>query len=205
MKIKLLTILGMGIIAVTSCTKYPPSSGRVTQDLVVYTQYDVTVNFNEYKTFSLPNTVVYIDGKDTSTLNNANATVLLNRIAADMKTRGFEQIANTAKPDLGVNVTAIKTTTTTVYSPGWYYGYPGYYPWGYPGYGYPYYPAYVTSYSAGSVIIDLVDLKKVVNNTVMVRWNAFIRGLMTNTHTQADITNSVDQAFTQTPVLKTTL
>ena len=29
-------------------------------------------------------------------------------------------------------------------------------------------------------------------------------GLMTNTHTQADITNSVDQAFTQTPALKTT-
>jgi len=53
--------------------------GRVTQDLAVYTQYDVTINFNDYKTFSMPNTVVYIDEK-TSTLNNANATALLNRM-----------------------------------------------------------------------------------------------------------------------------
>ncbi len=204
MKTKLLIILGLGMIAMTSCTKYPPSTTRLTQDLAIYTQYDVTTDFNEYKTFSIPNTVVYINGKDTSTLDNKNTTALLTSIAQNMVKCGFTQIANTAKPDFGINVTAIKTTTTTVYSPGWYYGYPGYYPWGYPSYGYPYYPTYVTSYSSGSVIIDLVDLKKVEHNTVMVRWNAFIRGLMTNTHTQADITNSVDQAFTQTPALKTT-
>ncbi|MCX6268305.1 MAG: DUF4136 domain-containing protein [Bacteroidetes bacterium] len=204
MKTKLLILIAFGWLAFTSCSKYPPASSRVAEDLAIYTQVDVNTDFNNYKTFSMPNTIVYIDGKDTSTLNNSNATVLLNRIALDMKNRGFEQIANTGKPDFGFNVTAIKTTTTTVYSPGWYYGYPGYYPWGYPSYGYPYYPTYISSYSAGTVIIDLVDLKNVVNNTIMVRWNAFIRGLVTNMHTQTEITNSVDQAFKQTPSLITT-
>jgi hypothetical protein len=204
MKTKLLLFSALGLLVITSCTKYPPDSERLLEDLAVYTQYDVQANFNDYKTFSVAPTIVYIDGKDTSTLNNTNATALLNSVALNMTNRGFQQIANTAKPDLAINVTAIKNTTTTVYSPGWYYGYPGYYPWGYPSYGYPYYPTYVTSYSTGSVIIDLVDLKNPVNNTVMVRWNAFIRGLMTSTHTQSDIINSVDQAFIQTPTLKTT-
>lgn len=210
MKTKLLTIIALGMFILTSCTKYPPASSRVTDDLVVYTQVDVTVNFNNYKTFAIVPNVAYIDGKDSSTLTTPNAIALLNRITLDMTNRKFTQVATNAHPDLGINVTAIKNTTTTVYSPGWYWGYPGYYPtgwWGYPdyGYGYPYYPTYITSYSTGTVIIDLVDLKNPTpNNQLMVRWNAYIRGLVTDTHTQSEVLQYVDQAFTQTPSLKTT-
>jgi hypothetical protein len=203
MKTKLIIFIVLAVTALASCSKYPPSSGRLQEDLVIYTKYDVNINFGNYQTFSIPLTVVYISGKDTSTLSQANATPLLNRIAQNMTSRGYQQVAPTAHPDFGINVAAIKATNTTVYSPGWYYGYPGYYPWGYPGYGYPYYPTYVTSYSTGTVIIDLVDLKNVVNNTVMVRWNALIRGLLNGNHSNTEILNSVDQAFKQTPVIKT--
>jgi hypothetical protein len=209
MKSKLLIIVILGMSLLTSCSKYPPSSDRVTQDLAIYTQVDETINFNDYKTFAIVPNVAYIDGKDSSTITTPNAVALLDRITTDMIGRGFTQVAPTAHPDLGINVTAIKNTTTTVYSPGWYWGYPGYYPsgwWGYPGYGYgyPYYPTYITSYSTGTVIIDLVDFKTATNNTVMVRWNAYIRGLLTGTQTQPVVLSSVDQAFTQTPSLKTT-
>ncbi len=207
MKTKLLTIIAVGIVILSSCTKYPPDSERLLQDLAVYTQVDVNANFNTYQTFSISPTVAYIDGKDSSTLTTPNAMALLNRISADMISRGFKQVT-TPKPDLGISVTAIKGTNTTVYSPGWYWGYPGYYPpsgWGYPGYGYgyPYYPTYVTSYSTGTVIIDLVDFKLAANNKAMVRWNAYIRGLLTNSHTQNEVITCVDQAFAQTPSLKT--
>jgi hypothetical protein len=210
MKTKLLLFIAMGMLVITSCTKYPPVDSRLTQDLVIYTKYDVNVNFNDYKTFAIVPYVAYIDGKDSATLTTPEAMALLDRIASDMKGRGFTQVATDVNPDLGINVTAVKTTNTTVYYPGWYWGYPGYYPsdwWGYPGYGYgyPYYPTYITSYSAGTVIIDLVDFKfKTLDNKIMVRWNAYIRGLLTDTHTQSDVLNSVDQAFTQTPSLKTT-
>jgi hypothetical protein len=54
--------------------------------------------------------------------------------------------------------------------------------------------------------IDVVDLKTVTpgNNKLYVRWNAYIRGLLTGTHTNAEITGSVHQAFVQTPQLQTT-
>ncbi|MCX6287581.1 MAG: DUF4136 domain-containing protein [Bacteroidetes bacterium] len=127
-----------------------------------------------------------------------------------MNARGFQQVAKSAKPDFGINVAGIKTTTTTVYYPGWYWGYPGYYPtgwWGYgSGYYYPYYPTYYSSYSAGTLVIEMVNFKAITpSGQVPVVWNAFIRGLFTNTHTNSDVTNAIDQAFTQTPAIKTSL
>ena len=210
MKTKLILLfLGAGLI-LASCTKYPPASDRLLEDLAIYTKVDLTVNFENYKTFAIVPAIAYIDGKDSSTLTNANAMALINRVALDMTGRGFKQVANTAHPDFGINVTAIKNTNTSVYYPGWYWGYPGYYPpnwWGYPGYGYgyPYYPTYVTTYSTGTVIIDMVDFKNPTpDNKLMIRWNAYIRGLLTDTHTQADILKCVDQSFTQSPQIKTT-
>ena len=114
MKTKLLTIIALGMLVLTSCTKYPPSSDRVTNDLVVYTQVDVSANFNDYTTFAINPTVTYINGNDTTTLNNANTTALLNRLSTDMKNKGFTEVAVTANPDLGYQVTVLKNTTTTV-------------------------------------------------------------------------------------------
>jgi len=210
MKTKLFMFIALGILAVTACTKYPPASGRLTEDLVIYTKYDVGVNFYDYHSFAIVPKISYINGNDSSYLTDANAMALLNRIASDMVGRGFVKVDSSQHPDFGINVTAIKTTNTTVYYPGWYWGYPAYYSpgwWGYPGYGYgyPYYPTYVTSYSSGTVIIDLADLKyKTSDNKIMIRWNAYIRALLTGNHSQSEILQSVDQAFTQTPSLKTT-
>ncbi len=208
MKTKLLTIFTLGLIVFSSCSKYPPSSIRLTEDLVIYTKYDVTADFNTYKTFSVVPKVAYINGKDTAYLTDANAMALLDQISKNMLKRGFVTATGSTKPDLGINVTAIKNTTTTVYSPGWYWGYPGYYSpgwWGYPdyGYGYPYYPTYITSYSTGTVLIDMVDLKTPVDGKVMVKWNAYIRGLLTGDHTKSEVLSSVDQAFKQTPAIQT--
>jgi hypothetical protein len=198
MKTKLLTIIALGMLVLTSCSKYPPDTERILEDLAVFTLVDQTANFNDYSTFSINPSVTYIDGNDTTTLNNANTTALLDRIAADMKKQGYTEVEVTAKPDLGFQVTVIKSTTTTVYYP--------YYPpyWGYPyyGYGYPYYPTYISSYSTGSVVIDLADFKTPPTaNKYMIVWNAFIRGLITETHTQNDVLTCVDQAFEQTPSL----
>jgi hypothetical protein len=201
MKTKLLTIIALGMLVLTSCTKYPPDTERILEDLAVFTLVDQTANFHDYSTFAINPSVTYIDGNDTTVLNNANTTALLDRISADMVKQGYTQVEVTANPDLGFQVTVIKSTTTTVYYP--------YYPpyWGYPyyGYGYPYYPTYISSYSTGSVVIDLADFKSgPTANKFMVVWNVFIRGLITDTHTQNDVLNCVDQAFEQTPSISKT-
>jgi hypothetical protein len=205
MKKIIFPIMAIAMLVFSSCTKYPNESDRLTEDLVVYTQYDVNTNFNNFKTFAIVDSIGYIDALDSGRVLTPNAQALLDRIVSNMVSRGFEQVAHNAvpKPDLGIDVDYLKNTEVTVYYPyydPYYWGYPGYW------YGYGYYPSYVTSYSAGSVFINLYDLKYPgADNKLYVRWNVYVRGLYTDTHTILDIQKSVDQAFTQTPSLKTSL
>ncbi|MEI6888238.1 MAG: DUF4136 domain-containing protein [Bacteroidales bacterium] len=206
-----LTLLAAGFLSLASCSKYPPLSSRLLEDLAILTQYDVNTNFGQYKTFSMVDSISYISDKSTKKILDAQAKAVLTRIAQDLTSRGYQEVAKSTNPDLGINVSAIEVTNVTAYYPGWYWGYPGYYPpdwWGYPGnsYYYPYYPTYYTSYSSGTLSIEMVNFKKInPKGQIPVVWNAFIRGLLTGTHTTVDITNSIDQSFAQTPVLKTSL
>jgi hypothetical protein len=205
----LLLILGTGLLVVSACTKYPPTDSRLTEDLAIFTQYSDTMHFNLYKTFSISDTVGVItdNNNDPTQVVNANTEALVNQIKKDMANRGFVLVSRNQNPDFGFNIVYFKNTTVTVYSPGWYWGYPGYYPpsyWGgYYGYGYPYYPTYVTSYSTGTIQIDMINLKYPHNNTIYMAWNIYIRALLTGDHNISDITSAVDQAFTQTPQVKT--
>jgi len=210
MKLLRLSFIALGILAMVSCTKYPPSDSRLLEDMAILTQYDVNTKFGDYKTYSIVDTLYYITDKGTQKIINANSQLIINQIIGNMNARGYTKVAKGPSADLGINVTAIKTTTTTtVYYPGWYWGYPGYYPpywWGgYSGYYYPYYPSYYTSYSTGTLIIEMVNFRAVTEDGKLpVVWNAFIRSLLTDTHTTSDITTSIDQSFTQTPSIKTT-
>jgi len=193
-------VLGLGMFLLLGCYKYPPSSDRLLEDLVVITQYDTKVNFNDYHTFSMATYIVKITDRDTTKITGQEATTVLDRIEQNMISRGFMKAAPDVKPDFGVDVVYYQNTYVYTY----YYDWWGYYP--YWSYYYPYYPVYYSSYTAGMANIELVDLKVVddANKKLSLRWNAFIRGLMTGSHTTADINQSIDQAFIQTPELKTT-
>jgi hypothetical protein len=197
MKAKLiLLLLGAGLM-LASCTKYPPSSERLLEDLVVITQYDTKVDFNNYKTYSLPGSIMKITDKDTVAMTGQTADAVLAQIDKNMQARGFVKAPTAAKPDFGIQV--LYYQNTTVYTYTYYWG--GYY---YPYY--PYYPVYYSSYTTGMLNTELVDLKYAdeTNQRAPVRWNAFVRGLLTGDHTTAEITGKVDQAFIQTPQLVTT-
>ena len=192
-------LLGLGLLFTLSCTKYPPSSDRLLEDLVVLTQYDTKVKFSDYKTYSIAPAILKITDKDTINMTGSTAQAVLDQIKKDMDSRGFSEVASTAKPDFGIQVFYYQNTTVTAY----YGGYWGYNYWGYY---YPYYPVYYSSYTSGALTIDLVDLKYAnpANQKLYSRWNGFIRGLLTGDHTQLEITSKVHQAFVQTPELKTT-
>ncbi len=195
MKTKLMLLLmGAGLI-LASCTKYPPSSDRLLEDLAVITQYDTKADFNSYKTYSLAPSITKVTDKDTTVMTGPTADAVLAQIDKDMQARGFVKVATTAKPDLGIEVVYYQNTTVYTY----YYDYWGwYYPY------YPYYPVYYSSYTTGLANIELIDLKTATTDRAYIRWNAYIRGLLTGSHTTAEITAKVDQAFIQTPQLVTT-
>jgi hypothetical protein len=141
---------------------------------------------------------VKITNKDTTQLTTPAALAILDQIQTDMKARGFVPVVSPAKPDLGIQVVYYENTYVYSYSYD-YWGYP-YYDWYY-----PYYPVYYASYTAGMLNMDLVDLKITDPDSqkLYMRWNAYIRGLLTGDHTTAQITASVHQAFVQTPQLVT--
>ena len=67
MKTKLTFLfLGVGLFLTMSCTKYPPSSERLLEDLAVVTQVDVKADFNDYKTYSMPNYIYMVTDKDAA-------------------------------------------------------------------------------------------------------------------------------------------
>ncbi|MCX6246007.1 MAG: DUF4136 domain-containing protein [Bacteroidetes bacterium] len=203
MKTKItLFILGLGLFFTLGCSKYPPSSDRLLEDLAVITQYDTKVNFNDYKTFGIASSITKIDNKDTSELSNSVATSILDEISKQMTSRGFTKAAAGTLPDLGIQVVYYENTNVYTYS---YYNYWWGYPYSYYGYYYPYYPVYYSSYTTGLADIQLIDLKNpnVTTQQLYLRWNAYIRGLVTGGHTTSEIINAVDMAFTQTPQLAT--
>ncbi len=203
MNTKLIFILMVaGMFIFTSCSKYPPTSERLLEDLVIYTKYDTSVNFKAFGTFSIVDSIAYIAPKDSGKILDANAMAILNRISKNMIDRGYQKVAKSQKPDLGINVVAVKNVNAQIFYPGWYWGYPGYFPpwyWGGGGYYYPYYPPYITAYTTGTLMIDMVDCKNVQpGDTLYIRWNVYIRSLMTGYHTIGDLESSIDQSFLQT-------
>lgn len=202
MKTKLTLLILFAGLLFSSCSKYPPSSIRLTEDLVIYTKYDTSTSFSKFHTFYISDTIKWIDSHDSGYYTDSKAQSVLNQITQNMTIRGYQKVTLNNNPDLAFMVVVVKNVNATVYYPGWYWGYPGYYPpwyWGGSGYYYPYYPAYITTYTTGTLMIDMADLTTLsVDSKIWIRWNVYIRALMTGDHTIGQIQQCIDQAFNQT-------
>lgn len=208
----LFLILAGILITAASCFKYPSDTGFLDERDVVLTMYDVKIDFNDFKTYSIVDSIGVIKDDDTTVVRVSNDTTkaVLDRIIQDMDQRGFTKVSKEQNPDLAINVVAIKTLNTTYYYPGYWWDYPGYYPpdyWGWNdwGYYYPWYPTYVYQYETGTLVIDLLDLKHAdpVKKTLSIVFNAYIRGILNGNHSLNQVLGDIDQAFVQTPQLQT--
>ena len=198
------------VIFMMSCANYPGLDSRLAEDLVDITKYDVGTSFTQFKTFSVVDSLTVINNfHDSTKVLTPQVLALLNQITWNMQARGYTLVdRKTGHPDLGINVGAVIVTSVSNYYPGWYWDY-GYYDpgfWGYPAYyyWYPYYPPAVSSYSTGTVIIEMLDLKNAPahNNKLYVVWVAVVRGLLTGYHTTQDVLDNIDQCFAQTPQIR---
>jgi len=213
MKTKLqLLLLAAVLIGAASCYKYPSDTDFLDERDVVLTMYDTKVNFTDFKTFAIVDSIGLIKDDDTTVVRVSNDTTqaVLAQITDHMTQRGFTKVDKDQDPDLAINVVAIKTMNTVYYYPGYWWYYPGYYSpdyWGWYdwGYYYPWYPTYAYQYETGTLVIDIADQKDAdpVTKTIPVVFNAYIRGILNGHHSLDQVMGDIDQAFSQTPQLQT--
>lgn len=217
LKLAAIAIIPLGLTLLQGC--YPNDSLSSDETDVVLTFYNDSVDFNDLSTYFM-NDTVFILGDDDEKEPIDNPEVIINQIATNMAAAGYTRITEESqeKPDIIILTGAFTSTTVSV---GWWYPYWG---WGggwwywsaergadywggyYPGWGYGGVP-YYTSYTTGTVVIDMVnpDDYDVIGSDTLVRvyWNAGIQGILNGANTDFRVKKAIDQAFTQSPQIKT--
>lgn len=177
---------------------------------VYITNYDNTINFGQYKTFSLPDSVVVQSNDNYQTLRSTVADQFVSNVAAALTAKGYQRVAKGQPADLGVAIIRVNNQYTGIASNPYSY-YSSYWGGGYGGlggYGYsPYYQSYYTYQVTDQYWeIQMVDLKNAPTTSgtdkpqLSVVYDATVRG------TDVTDTQSVDAAtsaiFSQSPYLK---
>lgn len=192
-------------LAFSGCTKDPLNNMTDEESRIYITSYDSTVNFSNYKTYSIPDSVTVINSGVAKRELNTMDQAYIDAVKKYMSQAGYQLVLKSASPDLGMDVSRIINTSTGVISYGDYWDYySGYwdpYYWGYPGYGYyiPY--AYsVYQIKEGAISVDMLDLKNAVSKSkINVIWTGLIRGEGIFNAANAD--SQVSSLFSQSPYL----
>jgi hypothetical protein len=169
---------------ITGCTKEPLNNLTNEESRIYITNYDSSIKFSNYTTFSISDSVAVIDNGEAAKSLNAVDQAFVAAVTKYMKAAGYTLVEKGQKPDLGVNVSRIYQTSTGVISyPDYWSYYGGYwdpYYWGYGGFGYgmPFYAYSVYSVTEGALSVDILDLKNAVSNKDKINlvWNGLIRG-----------------------------
>jgi hypothetical protein len=135
-----------------------------------------------------------VDGEDPEFVKEPYNTQMLDKIKGNMSALGWTITEDPANADL-VLFPAIWTNTTIYYWYDygcWYYYYCGW-GWGYPS---------VTSYTTGTLLMTLVaDGEDFIEPSRV--WTAAANGLVSGTYSTSRVNRAIDQAFAQSPYLKT--
>ncbi|QHV98801.1 DUF4136 domain-containing protein [Spirosoma endbachense] len=156
----LLTIAG----GLTACKENAVNDLSPADSPVYITNYDRSVNFSQYKTFSLPDSVVIESNSGYQPSLGPLESRFVSNVANALTGKGFQRVTKGESADLGVAVIRVNNLYTGVgVDPYGYYG--GYWGSGFGGLGgfggyYPYYPSYYTYQVADQYWeIQIVDLK----------------------------------------------
>jgi len=194
------------IVPILLAACYPQGPDFTTDYDVVITNHNPDYNFKAKTTFAIPDKIVKITGNvitgdPPKFVPQAYASIMLTQMTLNMTNNGYTKVDISANPDLILIPSEMETTTISYWYDywGWYWG--GYYPgWGYPGYGYP---VYASSYTTGTLLMNLVDPKVLGGNgNPIIQWSGAPNGILTNAFDAGRVNPLIDKAFSQSPYLK---
>ena len=206
---KKILFISAAVLLLAACHKEPyPQDGD--NGYLVYTSPGKDVNFKNYKTFDIADSLLVIGEKDKPVYSQSqNALALIQAYRINMEKAGFIYTPSNPDADLGVQLTyVIKTERYVKYydDPYWWLDYPGYWPasyWGnWTGWYYPYPVVY--TYTTNALIADMVDLTAgEQNGKLKIVWACYIGGPASGSinYDVKRMSAAVDQAFAQSPYL----
>jgi hypothetical protein len=180
---------------------YPHGAEYAEEMDVVLAYHNPDYVFNAKHTYSMPDKIVKITGNLTQGetpefIPAGTAKLILDKIDANMAAYGWSKVDTTAHPDMLLLPAAWEVTTTYVWYDYWYYWYGGWY--------YPYYPpVYYSSFTTGTLVMNLVDRTiQGANGNSINQWTGAVNGIMTYTYDAERMNTGIDKAFTISPYLK---
>ena len=208
---KKILFISAAVLLLAACHKepYPQDSDN---EYLVYTSPGKDVNFKNYKTFDIADSLLVIGEKDKPVYSQSqSALALIQAYRINMEKAGFIYTPSNPDADLGVQLTyVVKTERYVKYydDPYWWLDYPGYWPAGYWGSwtGYYYPRPVVYTYTSNALLADIVNLtgEQEEGKPLEVLWTSYIGGPASSSLQQdvQRLTSAVDQAFAQSPYLK---
>ena len=205
--------ISAAVLLMAACQKEPYTLDN-DNSYLVYTSPGKDVNFTQYKTFDMTDSLLVIgQGSKPKYVRNDAVKAILLDFRRNMEARGFVYTPDAEAADLGVQLTYVIKTERFVqfYSdPYWWLDYPGYWSPGYWGdwYGY-YYPYRVTyTFSTNALVADMVDLtaEQGSGKSLEIIWTSYIGGPAgpSASYDVKRMTSSINQAFAQSPYLNKT-
>ena len=206
---KILLISVVALLAL-ACQKEPYSQDS-DGEYLVYTSPAKDVNFSDFRTFDIADSVLVIgQTKKPYYSKSNNALALIQAYRTNMEELGYIYLPSNPDAQLGIQVTYAEDTQRFVQyydDPYWWLDYPGYWPAGYwgnwTGWYYPYPVTY--TYTTNALITDMVNLTAgEENGKLKIVWSCYIGGPASASinYDVKRMTKAVDQAFAQSPYLK---
>jgi hypothetical protein len=186
----------------TACTKDPLKNLSDEESRIYITQRDSTVNFRAFNTFSIADSVAYINNNQLVTRFTAVDSQFIGAIKSQMQQRGFVLVPRSQNPDIGITVSRVYSTYQGIVDYSNYYDdYWDPFYWGYSGSSY-FFPSYYGVYQVteGALSIDMLNLKDApATNQIRSIWNGFIRG--SGIFNVQNVNSQVEALFNQSPYL----
>lgn len=194
------------VVILLSCSKNAVDNLEPDERPLYITRPASSIDFSAYATFSLADSVAVINNNQlVERTRTGYDAAIIDAIAAQMQSRGFTRVANTASPDLGISISRIYNDFTGIIDYSMYWGgFGGFWDpfyWGYPGFDY-FFPPVLGSYTVteGGVAIDMFDLKNAAStNQLRQVWSGLIRG--SGTFNTARAAGHAEALFKQSPYI----
>lgn len=207
---KKILLISMAVLAVAACHKEPyPQDGD--NEYLVYTSPGKDVNFTQFKTFDIADSLLVIGQGDKPVYSQTQAALaLIQAYRTNMEKLGYIYTPSNPDADLGIQLTyIIKTERYVQYydNPYWWLDYPGYWPAGYWGnwHGFYYPRPVVYTYTTNALLADMVNLAAEIEDDkpLEILWTSYVGGPAGSSY-QNDVERmktAINQAFAQSPYL----